>query len=123
MKDSNGHDWSVSVTEHPFLTGWKCGTCNRYCYTQDGLIPAEEPKHKEFCTGVTAETQAAAKKAQEQKAIDFLMETAETQGVGVSTVKDGHLLVFKTSHLRSILEKHGDQEKLIFYVKQPGFKN
>lgn len=49
MKDDNGHDWSVDATEHPFLTGWKCRWCSRTCVTQDGMNPADTPKHAQPC--------------------------------------------------------------------------
>ena len=49
MKDKHGHDSEVNVYDHPFLTGWKCVNCGMKTYTQDGLIPAEEPQSTKPC--------------------------------------------------------------------------
>lgn len=57
------------------------------------------------------------------KAIEFFLETVETQGVAVSSVTDGHILMFKTSFLQEMLDKYKDQEKISFFIKQPQFKN
>lgn len=55
--------------------------------------------------------------------IDFLMKMCESQGVGCSTVKDGHVLVFKRSFLKELVSKHEDQENLIIFVKRQDFNN
>lgn len=55
--------------------------------------------------------------------VDFFIKTLDTQGVAVSTVKDGHILAFKREHLQQILDAHPDQEKIIIFIKQPEFKN
>jgi hypothetical protein len=49
IKDSQGHEWYVSGTEHPFLMGWTCENCGCWTYTQDGLMPAEEPHSNKAC--------------------------------------------------------------------------
>lgn len=56
-------------------------------------------------------------------AIDFFLKLAETQGVACSTVKDGHLLMFKRSFLQEILDKHPDRDKISIFVKRPDFKD
>jgi hypothetical protein len=57
--------------------------------------------------------------------VDFLMKTAETQGVTVASVSDGHVMVFTRAHLEMFLaqiEKSG-QDKLVVFIKQPTFDN
>jgi len=41
------HKWAVNITEHPFLTGWKCARCGTTCMTTDGT--GEKPKSSEPC--------------------------------------------------------------------------
>lgn len=55
--------------------------------------------------------------------LDFFNEMVETQGVAVSTVSDGHVLMFKREFLQSLLDKYADQEKLIIFIKRPDFKD
>jgi hypothetical protein len=57
------------------------------------------------------------------KAIEFMKELCEQQGVACATVKDGHLLMFKVSHLKAMVEAHADQEDLVIFIKRPDFKN
>ena len=63
------------------------------------------------------------KKDETQDAADFLVEMMRTQGVAVSTVKDGTLLFFKRSYLQELLNAHADKQELIIFVKRPDFKN
>lgn len=55
--------------------------------------------------------------------LDYFTEMVETQGVAVSTVADGHVLMFKREFLQSLLDKYADQEKLIIFIKRPDFKD
>jgi hypothetical protein len=57
------------------------------------------------------------------KEIDFFLTTVETQGVACSTVADGHVLMFKTSWLKSLLEKYEDKPQISIFIKRPDFKN
>ena len=59
----------------------------------------------------------------ENSAINFFLDTVETQGVAVSSVTDGHVLMFKMSHLKQLISKYGDEEKLTIFVKHREFKN
>jgi hypothetical protein len=54
---------------------------------------------------------------------DFILKLVDANGVAVSSVKDGHILVFKKSYLKDILDKNPDSDKLIIFVKKPEFKN
>lgn len=56
------------------------------------------------------------------KAIEFFMETMKQDGVAVSTVPDGTVLLFKRSWLEDILKKYPD-EILSIFVKKRDFKN
>ena len=60
---------------------------------------------------------------QTKKAIDFLWDQVERQGAACSTVKDGHVLTFKLSFLKEIVEKYSDREHLTIFVQRPDFKN
>ena len=52
---------------------------------------------------------------------EFLMELADKTGVAVSSVKDGHVLVFTKRHLEGILEaiNASGQDKCVVFVKSP----
>lgn len=56
-------------------------------------------------------------------AADFLMEMCETQGAAASTVKDGHIILFKRKFLQAMLDKNPTQEKLMIFIKRPDFKD
>lgn len=56
------------------------------------------------------------------KAVDFFIETMKQDGVAVSTVSDGTMLLFKRSWLEDILKKYPD-ETLSIFVKKRDFKN
>ena len=58
-------------------------------------------------------------------AIDFLMKTAETQGVAVTSVTDGHVMVFTKAHLEMFLKQVNDsgKDRLVVFIKQPTFNN
>jgi hypothetical protein len=53
---------------------------------------------------------------------DFFLEIVKTQGVACSTVSDGHVLMFKRSFLKDLLEKYPNEEIAIF-IQRPEFKN
>jgi hypothetical protein len=55
-----------------------------------------------------------------KKEIDFFLKMMETQGVAVSTVKDGHLIMFKRTWLEDLLKAHPNPEITIF-IKRPDF--
>ncbi len=54
------------------------------------------------------------------KEIEFLLELVKLNGVACSTVKDGHVLVFKREFLQNLLDGNGNKEFAIF-VKRPDF--
>jgi hypothetical protein len=56
-------------------------------------------------------------------AAEFLIKTLEAQGVACSTVKDGHVLMFKRSVLQNMLDSHPDQDEFVIFVKRPDFEN
>ncbi len=53
-------------------------------------------------------------------AIEYLMKLAETQGVVCSTVKDGHMLMFKRVWLGALLAKCPNDDVCVF-IKRPDF--
>lgn len=55
--------------------------------------------------------------------VDFFTETVKTQGVAVSTVKDGVILMFKREFLQNLLDSTESKEEVLIFVKQPEFKN
>ncbi len=55
--------------------------------------------------------------------IDFFLETVKTQGIAVSSVKDGTIVMFKVSHMKELVERYEDSENITIFVKQPEFKN
>lgn len=60
---------------------------------------------------------------QKEKAIDFFLATVEANGVAVSTVSDGFVLMFKRAHLQALLDQHPNEPKVLIVVKQPTFRN
>jgi hypothetical protein len=56
-------------------------------------------------------------------AAEYLIKTLETQGVACSTVKDGHVLMFKRSVLQGLLDGHPDKNEFVIFVKRPDFDN
>ena len=54
-----------------------------------------------------------------EAAVNNFLDTVETQGVAASTVKDGHVLMFKTQWLRDILNKNGHKEQISIFIQRP----
>jgi hypothetical protein len=52
---------------------------------------------------------------------EFLMELVKCQGVACSTVKDGHILMFKRAWLVDLLAQHPDNPELCIFIKRPDF--
>jgi hypothetical protein len=59
----------------------------------------------------------------DDKGVEFLLKLLETQGAAVSTVKDGHIILFTRKMIQEMLDKNPTQEKFIIFLKQPEFKN
>lgn len=57
------------------------------------------------------------------KAIEFFLELVEKTGVAVSTVSDGHVLMFKRIWLEKLLESTPDNQQITIFIKRPDFKN
>jgi hypothetical protein len=57
-----------------------------------------------------------------KKAVDFFVEMGEQKGVAVSTVTDGHVILFKRAFLEQILRDNPGDELMLF-VRRPDFKN
>jgi hypothetical protein len=55
--------------------------------------------------------------------IDFMSEMTDRMGVACATVSDGHVITFKTSWLKDLLAKYGNEEKICLCIKRPDFKN
>lgn len=56
-------------------------------------------------------------------AVDYFVKLVETQGVACSTVKDGHMLMFKREWLENLLKSHPDKSELAIFIQRPDFKN
>ncbi len=55
-----------------------------------------------------------------EDASEFLLATAEINGVACATVADGHVLIFKRAKLEEILRSVGDEEQqIVIFVKRP----
>lgn len=54
-----------------------------------------------------------------EKGVEGLLTLADKTGVAVTSVKDGHVLVFTKKHLEGILEvmAKSDQDKCVVFVK------
>ena len=59
----------------------------------------------------------------DKDAVEYLAAMLEAQGVACSTVKDGHVLMFKRSLLQSMLDNHPDQDEFVIFVKRQDFAN
>lgn len=59
----------------------------------------------------------------EKDAAEYLLKSLETQGVACSTVKDGHILMFKRAALQSMLDGYPDNDKFVIFVKRQDFEN
>ncbi len=53
----------------------------------------------------------------------YMHELVSQQGVAVSTVSDGHVLMFKRSHFQAIIDQFPNNERLLIFIKRPEFKN
>jgi hypothetical protein len=54
---------------------------------------------------------------------DFLLKTLELQGIAISSVSDGHVIVFSRKFIQGMLDKDMDQDRFIIFLKRPDFKN
>jgi hypothetical protein len=59
----------------------------------------------------------------EDNAIEFMLKTLELQGAAISTVSDGHVIMFKKNYLLELLKQNPESEKLVIFLKRPEFKN
>jgi hypothetical protein len=62
-------------------------------------------------------------KDETKEAVDFMLEMLERKGAAVSTVKDGHVILFKRSFLEELLAKKPEQERFMIFLQRPEFKN
>ena len=58
-----------------------------------------------------------------QDAAEFFVKMVETQGVAVSTVSDGHVMMFKRAWLQNLLDQYPDREQISIFIKRPDFKS
>lgn len=59
----------------------------------------------------------------DSKFTEFFIESANKMGIACSTVKDGHVLLFKREYLQKILDTNPDKESILIFVKRPDFKD
>lgn len=55
--------------------------------------------------------------------VEYFAEHADKFGAACSTVKDGHVLLFKLDFLQKLLDDHPDQNQILIFLKRPDFKN
>lgn len=55
--------------------------------------------------------------------IEYFTKIVETQGVACSTVKDGHIIMFKRSWLQGLLEQYADKPEIMIFIQRPEFKD
>jgi hypothetical protein len=60
---------------------------------------------------------------QKDAGIDLLLKEVETKGVAISSVKDGHLIIFDRKWMQAKLDEHPDQKRFIIFLQQPQFNN
>lgn len=56
-------------------------------------------------------------------AIDYFQAVFEMNGVAVSTVADGHVMMFKRTWLQALLDGNPDKPEFLIMIKKPDFKN
>lgn len=59
----------------------------------------------------------------DDKAIQFLIKLANTQGAACANVKDGHVILMQRSYLQSILDKTANKEHVLLFIQRREFKN
>lgn len=104
-----------------------CDNCDSKGCADCGYAGVEPCPHKPedpACKCSVRQMNAAQhKRAKNDEFADYMQKLADTQGCACSTVKDGHLLLFKHSFLRELVDKNPDKEYVIMFVKRPDFKN
>jgi hypothetical protein len=58
----------------------------------------------------------------DKKLIKHFADVADKEGVAVSHVKDGYLLMFKKEHMQRLLNEN-DSDKLLIFIKYQKFDN
>lgn len=61
-------------------------------------------------------------KEDDEKAIDFQIESAEINGISCTTVKDGHVFIFKKDFMEKLLKKYPDNDTFTIFVQRREFK-
>ncbi len=56
-------------------------------------------------------------------AVDYINIMVEKQGAACTTVKDGHVFVFKKSFLQDLLDKQPGEDNVVIFIQKPAFKN
>lgn len=60
---------------------------------------------------------------EKKQAAEYLAELAEQQGVAVSSVKDGYILLFKRERMQELIDQYPDKPMLLIFVQKPTFQN
>ena len=53
------------------------------------------------------------------RAAEFMIEIMKRDGVAVSSVKDGFVLMFRRNKLQEILDQNKGKEELVIFVQTP----
>lgn len=59
------------------------------------------------------------KEDDKQAAVEMLVKEFDKRGVAVTSVSDGHVLMFTRTFLEKLLANLPGQEKIIFHIKRP----
>jgi len=58
-----------------------------------------------------------------QDGVDYLFNMANIGGVGIVSVDDGYVLMFKREKLKEMLDAYADKQFFVIQVKRPTFTN
>jgi len=52
-------------------------------------------------------------------AMDLFLQNVKTHGAAVSTVSDGHVIMFDRKTLQALLDKDPDAPSMVIFIKKP----
>lgn len=57
------------------------------------------------------------------EAVDYINVMVKNQGATCTSVKDGHIFVFKKSFLKDLLDKQLTDDNIVIFIQKPKFEN
>ena len=60
------------------------------------------------------------KENDKQLAVEMLTREFDKKGVAVTSVTDGHVMMFTRTFLQKLLDSLPGQEKIVIHIKRPG---